>query len=1171
MIEFIMKDSYIFSGTLPENASTYVIRKADSDLYQGLKSGQFCYVLNSRQTGKSSLRVQVMRQLKEEGVACSVIDISMDNIQQGTSNQWYANMLRSLTLDLQLEVNLGSWWRDRDWLSPLGRFREFIETVVLVQIPGTIVIFIDEIDSILSLNFPTDDFFAFIRACYNQRAHHHPYNRLTFCLLGVATPSDLIADKQRTPFNIGQAIALNGFTLAEANPALIPGLSPHFDNPEGVLQEILDWTGGQPFLTQKLCKLVVDKAETSSPDVTALIQTYLLENWESQDEPDHLKTIRDRLLSDENRTPRRLGLYQKILAAKNEGYPADNSAEQTQLRLSGLVVKQNGNLRVFNRIYQQIFDTQWIENQLAHLRPYSEAIAAWWESGGEDSSRLLRGQALQDALTWAADKSLSDRDYQFLSASQNSEKKSLELAKLETEITLEAERKGKQILDTAYQKAQRVITLGLVGLCAISLVSFTIISWANSQKREAEIAEIKALNSASRIRNSSNEKLEALVNAIRAGRKLQSHWAIPELMTPAVVNLETILANLQEQNSLNRHRGWVWDIAWSPDGKMIATASADGTAILWSARGELLHTLEHGDRVYGLSFSPDGQTLATTSANHTVKLWKIDGTLLHTLRGHQASVFAVSFSPKNGLFVTGSKDKTAKLWRMEPNSQTPPTLVQTLTGHTQDVSDVSFSPDGQILATASYDNQVKLWQIDTKEKAELLTTLTGHQNGVSTVNFSPNGQILATASGDGMVKLWTREGKLLKSFRAHNNVVTRVIWSPDGNLLGTASEDHSVKLWSVFDSTLLKTLDTHSAAVWDIAWSPDGKTLASASGDNTTMLWNPEIRLIEVFQGHRDLVNTVSFSPDGEILASGSRDNTVQLWQQNGTLVQTLRGHRDWVQGVAFSPDGEAIASASKDKTLKLWDREGKVRHTLRGHSDLVQSVNFSPKGDRLVSGSWDGTVKVWSQNGALLATLNGHQGRVFEVKFSPDGNFIASTSADKTVKLWHSDRFTLAATLEGHFDEVNSVSFSPDGEAIATASDDNTVKIWTRTGQLVTTLEGHQDKVLWVSFSSDGNILASASDDRTVKIWSRKGRLLTTLEGHQNRIAGGSFSPNSQILASASWDQTVKLWTIADLSGDTFDGEGDRAKLEKLLTLACDRLHNYVTYTLQSSLCQGE
>src|SRR4028119_1280331 len=261
-----MTYKYIYEATLGVDTQTYVKREADEQLYEELKKGKFCYVFNSRKTGKSSLRVQVMNRLKQEGIACVEIDFSGKGTQLTTPEKWYNSILLDLNRKLSLDVNLKHWLSEFDWLSPLDRLAEFIDSILLKRISQNIVIFIDEIDSVLSLNFPTDDFFAYIRACHNQgQSGENPaYQRLTFCLLGVATPSDLIQDKKRTPFNIGQAIELHGFELEEAQP-LAEGLALKASNPQAVLEAVLDWTGGQPFLTQKLCNLIVNSESSVTP------------------------------------------------------------------------------------------------------------------------------------------------------------------------------------------------------------------------------------------------------------------------------------------------------------------------------------------------------------------------------------------------------------------------------------------------------------------------------------------------------------------------------------------------------------------------------------------------------------------------------------------------------------------------------------------------------------------------------------------------------------------------------------------------------------------------------------------------------------------------------------------------------------------------------------------
>ncbi|WP_082209742.1 AAA-like domain-containing protein [Fischerella sp. PCC 9605] len=371
---------YKVGGCLRTGDSNYVLRSADLEVYRVLKAGQYCYVFNSRQMGKSSLLVRMRHNLQQEGYHCAFIDmtrIASDNIN---SQQWCKGIIISLWSGLKLVkcVDFNTWWRKHEDLSMLQRLSLFIEDILLVNIPqGQIVIFFDEIDSILGLNFAVDDFFAWIRFCYDQRALNLSYNRLCFALFGVARPDDLIQDKTRTPFNIGQAIDLQEFKLEEAE-ILAKGFETKVNNSQGVLAEIMAWTGGQPFLTQKLCQLVIQTIEkmpnsslmispgTEASWVENVVRESIIDRWELQDEPEHLRTIRDRILRNEQCASRMLSIYQQIL--QNVEVPVDDSREQIELLLSGLVVKQQGYLQIKNRIYQEVFNLQWLEKQLAFFR-----------------------------------------------------------------------------------------------------------------------------------------------------------------------------------------------------------------------------------------------------------------------------------------------------------------------------------------------------------------------------------------------------------------------------------------------------------------------------------------------------------------------------------------------------------------------------------------------------------------------------------------------------------------------------------------------------------------------------------------------------------------------------------------------------------------------------------
>ncbi|TRU36024.1 MAG: hypothetical protein EWV50_15955 [Microcystis aeruginosa Ma_MB_F_20061100_S20] len=1086
-----MNYQYRVGGSLAYNHPTYIERNADRELLTALKNGQFCYVFNCRQMGKSSLRVRVTHILQQLGMDCASVDItslgSNDNL-----SQWYNGVITRLFLGFNLtgKINLKSWLREREDLPPVQRLGQFIEEVLLVYCRGEkIYIFIDEIDKILSLQFSLDDFFSLIRYCYNQRAENSQYERITFALFGVATPADLIREKTQTSFNIGQAIELTGFNLAEIAP-LAAGLSSQSNYQPDWLEKIIFWTGGQPFLTQKICQLLWE----SDLDIETLIKERIINNWESQDEPVHLRTIADRLLRNQDKAARLLGIYQQIL--EKGSILCDDSPEQGELRLSGLVVKKDNQLVVYNPIYREIFNLNWVEKQLEQLRPYSEAIAAWQQSNYTDESRLLRGKALNNALDWSQGKSLSNLDYQFLTASQN-------LNKREAEISLETQRQANKILAIAHQKATKRIQIGSVILIASllgSLLAFIQVKQAWQQVETAQLGIQLQRKGDSDWQQFQFEQLESLIAAMQAVNSLKNIVTDGQPLskypaTSPIITLQQILDRIQEKNQLQGHRGTIYSVSISPDRQKIATASQDKTVKIWNQKGENIQTLTgHQGAVYSVSFSPDGQKIATASEDKTAKIWNLQGQNLVTYPDHQESVYSVSFSPDGKKIVTTSRDKTARLWNL--SGQT----LQVFKGHKRSIDTASFSPDGQKIATASRDGTIKIWDLSGK----IILSL-GQDNigAFYSVNFSPDGQKIAGAAADKTAKIWDLQGNLIATFRGHQDFVNSVNFSPDGQFIITASSDGSAKIWGL-------------------------------QGEEITTL-----------RGHQESVFTAVFSQDGKQVVTGSSDETAKIWQLNN-----LNQAKSDNTSVTINSQGNIIAIANKDGQITLLDSQGKQIREFATKMRSIYSIAFHPDGNQIAITGRNGKVQIWSKKGTMLQEFTASQVPIYSLAFNGEGTAIITGTSEGKIQYWHLSNHLPQLINSWTVDDsiIYDLVFSPNHQKIATATRGK-IKIWDLQGNLLKEIKTDSFPVYGVSFSPDGEKIAAISRDGTARRWDIDGNLRSEFKIEEDIVYGIAFSPDSQEIVIIARDGQKHRWPL----------ETEYNYLQKLLDRGCFWLEDYL------------
>jgi WD40 repeat protein len=1087
---------YIAGGTLPAHAPSYIERDADHALLDALCTGEYCYVLDTRQVGKSSLMVRAASCLRERGVRVAIVDLTQVG-QVASDESWYYGLLLIVAEQLRLLPEMEAFWKSRIGLPPLQRWMEALRSVALADpVQGPLVVFIDEIDYLVGLNLPADEFFAGIRSCYNRRIEYEPLRHLTFCLLGSSTPDRLIRDPRKTPFNIGRRIELCDFRIESREAVkLAQGMSSEGRDGVVLLQRVFWWTGGHPYLTQRLCQAVAGDPNADGPAaVDRICQAVFFARHERAADL-HLPYVEKRLLEEAGDVSSLLSLYRRILRGRIRISHDPLNPLHTQMCLSGVVRVADGALQIRNRVYAHVFDTTWIHEHMPPA-PWWPVVKVWLQAG----SVMILLLALMGGLTWLV-RSEHEKTRLFWEDKLKSE--AIKKLGFQQQMAETKEyRADMQLAGVSWAlKDYFRLPEELQKIPTQFRSSFEYRLLQHAGRQEAQVlpnqflhgdASARFLAGGLRVVAASAEAQLPVFDAA-TGRRLPG-YAAPTGDTPVSVavsrddrfvaagcsNGAVLLWRASERRPLMADRslkGKVRAIDLSADGQWLVAADLYGNVALYTTTGRRLNTTRLGSGVYGLSIHPVGSQIALGCAHRTVAVLSLPGLEpICIARAADEIAHDVAYAPDGMRIALADHSGKVVLLDAETLRADPsrfPIVEPGLKGEVRIPLSVAFSPDGRRLAIAYEYGVICVYDVDTWSR---VAEFEGHELHVNTVRFSPDGLSLVSAAWDNTIRIWdlTRHPpiqvvklpryQLAVAFTDSGN--TAITEMQQGGIFRIRLEALQPAVTPLANFEAAGRLSTESIGLRTVAMAPDGKSVVMSLSPRVSCLRDLRNgRVLREFPELRGGLTWAAWRRDGKQMATADLSGDVRIWNTlTGQCLQVLDGRRCSVMCVEWSPDGRLIATAGGtnpgiakgDDTIRLWDSATfQPIATLTGHNGRVLQVAFSPDSKTLYSCGWDGMLRIWDVSSGKaqvpvrpLRSIQADNDVLKCLAVSPDGHRLATGTSDGTLKIWDISQRDLPEEVlilprtEIGIGDSWSLRFSSDGTKLAAVTDMNSLVV---------------------------------------------------------------------------------------------------------------------------------